>query len=109
MDAWQVVRLSPVLSVPDQAIRPEISRSFRIRSDLFSGRPGGCSMSESGSDPHPLGSLREALDERTFRLVAAAAAQVLGHGGVKRVAEATDLARSTITRGLREISAMQAA
>jgi hypothetical protein len=65
-------------------------------------------MSEAGRNPNGLASLRQALDERTFRLVAAAAAQVLGHGGVKRVAAATDLARSTITRGLREISALQA-
>src|SRR5947208_2013135 len=43
------------------------------------------------------------LDERTRRLVAAAEAQALGHGGVTLVAQVTGLARSTLRRGIDEL------
>lgn len=49
--------------------------------------------------------LRPVLNERMRRLVAAAEAQALGHGGVTLVAEATGLARSTITEGIAELAA----
>ena len=48
--------------------------------------------------------LRPVLNERMRRLVAAAQAQALGHGGVTLVAEATGLARSTITQGITELT-----
>ncbi len=47
--------------------------------------------------------LRAVMDERARRLWAAAEAQELGWGGVTAVAEATDLSRTTITAGLREL------
>jgi len=43
------------------------------------------------------------LDERQRRLYAAAEAKVLGHGGVKRVHEATGVARGSILAGLKEL------
>jgi transposase len=49
--------------------------------------------------------LRPVLNERMRRLVAAAQAQALGHGGVTLVAEVTGLARSTITQGMAELTA----
>jgi hypothetical protein len=49
--------------------------------------------------------LHPVLNERMRRLVAAAQAQALGHGGVTLVAEVTGLARSTITQGLAELAA----
>ena len=48
--------------------------------------------------------LRPVLNERMRRLVAAAQAQALGHGGVTLVAEATGLARSTVTQGITELT-----
>ena len=47
--------------------------------------------------------MRELLNERQRRALAAAEATVIGHGGVSRVAEATGLARGTISAGIREI------
>jgi len=47
--------------------------------------------------------LRDALDERTRRLLAAAEAQAVGLGGIALVARASGLSRSTITRGIREL------
>ena len=46
---------------------------------------------------------REGLDERGRRQVAAAEALTLGWGGVRLVAEATGMARATITLGLKEL------
>ena len=43
------------------------------------------------------------LDERQRRLYAAAEAKVLGHGGVKRVWNATGVARGSILAGLKEL------
>jgi len=43
------------------------------------------------------------LDERARRLVAAAEAQVLGHGGVTAVSNATGLSRKAIRKGLDEL------
>ena len=43
------------------------------------------------------------LNERQQRLVAAADAQLLGRGGVSRVAAASGLSRTTVHRGLREL------
>ena len=43
------------------------------------------------------------MDERQRRLYAAAEAKVLGHGGVKRVHEATGVARGSILAGLKEL------
>ena len=47
--------------------------------------------------------LEGVLDERQRRLYAAAEAKVLGHGGVKRVHEATGVARGSILAGLKEL------
>jgi len=44
------------------------------------------------------------LNERQRRLVAAADAQMLGYGGIARVARASGLNRSTLHRGLRDLS-----
>ena len=44
-----------------------------------------------------------ALDERLRRLVAAAEAKVLGHGGITAVAEATGVSRRAIHAGLKEL------
>jgi hypothetical protein len=43
------------------------------------------------------------LDERQRRLVAAADAEQLGHGGVSVVARTSGLSRPTIHKGLREL------
>ena len=51
--------------------------------------------------------MRDALDERQRRLLAAAEAKVLGHGGVSAVSMATGVSRTTIMVGLGEIKAMQ--
>jgi hypothetical protein len=48
--------------------------------------------------------LHKSLDERSRRLWAATEAKSLGFGGVAIVARATDVSRSTIVRGLWEIS-----
>jgi transposase len=48
--------------------------------------------------------LGPSIDERQRRLVAAADALYLGHGGVSRVARASGLSRPTIHRGLRELT-----
>jgi len=53
--------------------------------------------------------LRPVLNERARRLLAAAQAQALGHGGVTLVAAATGLARSTLGRGLKELAVQAAA
>jgi len=47
--------------------------------------------------------LKGVLDERQRRLYAAVEAKVLGHGGVKRVHEATGVARGSILAGLKEL------
>jgi len=47
--------------------------------------------------------LEGVLDERQRRLYAATEAKVLGHGGVKRVHEATGVARGSILAGLKEL------
>ena len=52
--------------------------------------------------------LRPFLDERRRRLWAANEALALGRGGVKVVATATGLARSTLGDGMRELRAAQA-
>jgi Rhodopirellula transposase DDE domain len=44
------------------------------------------------------------LNERTRRLLAAAEAQSLGHGGITAVAKATGVSRSAITRGIKELA-----
>jgi hypothetical protein len=66
------------------------------------------------SHPHPLDdpdrirqcfqALAPTLDERDRRLVAAALAQLVGYGGIVLVSAATGVARSTISRGLRDLS-----
>jgi hypothetical protein len=48
-------------------------------------------------------SLEGILDERQRRLYAAAEAKVLGHGGAKRVWNATGVARGSILAGLKEL------
>jgi hypothetical protein len=53
------------------------------------------------------GVMRDALDERQRRLLAAAEAKVLGRGGVSAVSAATGVSRTTIMVGLGEIKAMQ--
>ena len=47
--------------------------------------------------------LESVLDERQRRLYAAVEAKVLGYGGVKRVHEATGVARGSILAGLKEL------
>ena len=47
------------------------------------------------------------LDERQRRLHAAVEAKVLGHGGVKRVSEATGVARGSILAGMKELDLPQ--
>ena len=49
--------------------------------------------------------LREYLNERQRRVLAAAEAKVIGHGGISQVAAATGLARGTIMAGLQEFDA----
>lgn len=45
-----------------------------------------------------------ALDERMRRLIAAAEAAILGHGGITRVAQATGVFRRAIHAGLKELA-----
>lgn len=47
--------------------------------------------------------LRPCLDEKTWRLCAAADARLYGRGGVSLVSRATGLARTTIHAGLKEL------
>ena len=47
--------------------------------------------------------LTRVLDERTRRLVAAAEASAIGHGGVTLVAQASGLSRGTVIRGMAEL------
>ncbi|MHB1606269.1 MAG: ISAzo13 family transposase [Leptospirales bacterium] len=49
------------------------------------------------------GALERILDERQRRLYAAVEAKLLGHGGVKRVHEATGVARGSILAGMKEL------
>ena len=49
------------------------------------------------------------LDERQRRLHAAVEAKTLGHGGVKRVSEATGVARGSILAGIKELERSDAA
>ena len=49
--------------------------------------------------------VREHLNERQRRVLAAAEAKVIGRGGVTQVAAATGLARDTISAGLQEFDA----
>jgi len=48
-----------------------------------------------------------ALDERLRRLVSAAEAKVLGHGGITAVAESTGVSRRAIHEGLKELESRQ--
>jgi hypothetical protein len=48
-----------------------------------------------------------ALDERLKRLVSAAEAKVLGHGGITLVAQATHISRRAIHAGLKELESHQ--
>jgi hypothetical protein len=48
-------------------------------------------------------SLLPCLDERYRRLVAAAEARSLGHGGIAAVSRASGLSRTTIAAGIREL------
>ena len=48
-----------------------------------------------------------ALDERLRRLVSAAEAKVLGHGGITAVAESTGVSRRAIHAGLKELESRQ--
>ena len=47
------------------------------------------------------------LDERQRRLHAAVEARLLGHGGVKRVSQATGVARGSILAGIKELESPQ--
>ena len=47
--------------------------------------------------------LARVLDERTWRLVAAAEAEAMGFGGVTAVAGASGLSRGTVIRGMAEL------
>jgi len=48
--------------------------------------------------------LEQLFDERNRRLLAAAEAQVLGHGGISLVSKATGLSRKAISKGLVELA-----
>lgn len=48
-----------------------------------------------------------ALDERLRRLISAAEAKVLGHGGITAVAESTGVSRRAIHNGLKELESRQ--
>lgn len=48
------------------------------------------------------------LDERQQRLTLGAAARVLGHSGIRRVAQAAGVAESTVSRGKRELEHAEA-
>ena len=48
-----------------------------------------------------------ALDERLRRLVSAAEAKVLGHGGITAAAESTGVSRRAIHTGLKELESRQ--
>lgn len=50
-----------------------------------------------------LGLLLPHLDERQQRLTLGAVARVLGHGGIRMVAQAAGVAESTVSRGKREL------
>ena len=52
--------------------------------------------------------LKPHLDERMRRLVAAAEAKVLGHGGITAVSRATGLSRNTVARGIEELEGLPA-
>jgi hypothetical protein len=60
-------------------------------------------------DPAPIrarfASLSPHLDERERRLLAATEARLAGYGGIAAVVRATEVAASTIGRGLRELAA----
>lgn len=43
------------------------------------------------------------FDERTIRLAAAAAANHIGHGGIKQLAQITRLTEQTISKGIKEL------
>ena len=60
-------------------------------------------MEEEGAIRKKFRFLRDSLNERTRRLLAAAEAKVLGHGGVATVERASGVSRSTIERGMHEI------
>ena len=49
--------------------------------------------------------IKGTLDERLRRLIAAAEAKVLGHGGISAVAECTGVSRRSIHAGLKELEA----
>src|SRR5258707_8263043 len=53
--------------------------------------------------------LRAGLDERARRLLVAAEARAAGYGGVSAVARATGVARSTIDRGLKDLTGLDPA
>jgi DDE family transposase len=61
-------------------------------------------MSQADQIRQVFEALAPTLDERMRRLVAAALAQALGHGGITLVAQATSVARSTIGRGIAELA-----
>lgn len=48
--------------------------------------------------------LRPLMNERLRRLWSAAEATVIGHGGIRRVAEVTGLSRTTISTGIKELA-----
>lgn len=63
-------------------------------------------MAEEAEIRQVFAGLAALLDERAQRLWAAATAQAHGRGGVSLVARATGIARSTVQRGLRELTAV---
>jgi hypothetical protein len=53
--------------------------------------------------------IKWALDERLRRLVTAAEASVLGHGGITAVSEATGVSRRAIHAGIKELESKDTA
>ena len=50
--------------------------------------------------------LRQVADERAFRLAAARAASLDGHGGIQTFADASGLSRLTISKGIGELATL---
>jgi hypothetical protein len=76
---------------------------------IFPAKEEGESMSAFAVIKSKFESLRPALNERLCRLWAAAEARAIGRGGVARVCAATGLSRTTVVRGLHELSLLDTA
>jgi predicted transcriptional regulator len=64
----------------------------------------GCSKGEVARDHRAINRVVALLDERQRRLFAGLLARANGHGGIVKIAEITGLSRTTIRRGIAELS-----